>query len=97
MKRHNDKLSLRQSTGTSTAGAIGFSKEQVAIFFDLYEKELAARDYQPSLIFNVEETGLTVVQKKQTKNPRAQRQTSDWRFNRGIKGFFNNNCCMHKC
>jgi hypothetical protein len=33
----------------------------------LYEKELAAPDYPPSLIFNVDETGLTVVQKKQLK------------------------------
>jgi len=33
----------------------------------LYEKELAARDYPPSLIFNVDETGLTVVQKKRPK------------------------------
>jgi len=39
----------------------------LGIFFDLYEKELAAHDYPPSLIFNVDETGLTVVQKKQTK------------------------------
>jgi len=44
MKRHSDKLSLRQPTGTSTDRARGFSKEQVAIFFDLYEKELAAHD-----------------------------------------------------
>ena len=36
-------------------------------FFDLYEKELAAHDYPPSLIFSVDETGLTVVQKKQPK------------------------------
>jgi len=34
------------------------------IFFDLYDKELAARDYPPSLIFDVEETGITVVKKK---------------------------------
>jgi hypothetical protein len=40
MKQHNDKLSLRQSTGMSTARATGFSKEQVGIFFDLYEKSL---------------------------------------------------------
>ena len=64
MKRHSDKLSLRQPTGTSTARATGFSKEQVMIFFDLYDKELAARDYPPSLIFDVEETGITVVKKK---------------------------------
>jgi len=64
MKRHSDKLSLCQPTGTCTARAAGFSKEQVAICFDLYEKELAAHDYLPSLIFIVNETGLAVVQKK---------------------------------
>jgi len=42
IKRHSDKLSLGQPTGTSTARATGFSQEQVGIFFDLYEKELAA-------------------------------------------------------
>ena len=65
MKRHSDKLSLRQPTGTSTARATEFSKGQVEIFFDLYEKELAAHDYPPPRIFNVDETGLTVVQKTQ--------------------------------
>jgi hypothetical protein len=67
MKRHSDKLSLRQPTGTSTARVTGFSKEQVGIFFGLHEKWLAAYDYQPSRIFNVDNTGSTVVQKKQTK------------------------------
>jgi hypothetical protein len=67
VKRHSDKLSLGQPIGTSTSRAIGFSKEQVGIFFDLYEKELVARDYPPSLIFSVDETGLTVVQKKHPK------------------------------
>jgi len=47
MKRHSDKLSLRQPTGTSTARATGFSKEQVEIFFYLYEKGPAAHDYPP--------------------------------------------------
>jgi len=67
MKRHSNNLTLPQPPGTSTARATGFSKEQVGIFFDLYEKELAAHDYPPSLIFNVDETDLTVVQKKQPK------------------------------
>jgi hypothetical protein len=51
----------------STARATGFSKEQVGIFFDFYEKGLATHDYRPSLIFDVDETGLTVFQKKQPK------------------------------
>jgi len=43
----------------------------------LYEKELAAHDYPPSLILNVVETGLTVVQEKQTKllAPKGKGQT----------------------
>ena len=96
MKRHRDKLSLRQKTGTSTARATGFSKEQVRILFNLYEKELDARDYPPSRIFNVDETGLTVVQTKQPKNPHTQTKPSVWRFNCGRKGFFNN-ICMNVC
>jgi hypothetical protein len=67
MKRHSDKLSLPRSTGTSTARAADFSTDQVGIFFDLYEKELAAHNYPPSLIFNVDDASLTVVQKKQQK------------------------------
>jgi len=67
MKRHNDKLSLRQPIGTPTVRATGFSKEQAGICFHLYVKEFAAHDYPTSLTFNVEETGLTVVQKKQPK------------------------------
>jgi hypothetical protein len=49
MKRHSDKLSLPEPTGTSTTRATGFSKEQVGNFFVLYEKKLAAYDYPPSL------------------------------------------------
>jgi hypothetical protein len=66
------------------------TRNKLGIFVDLHEKLLAAYDYPHSLIFSVDETGLTVVQKK-TKNPRAQKQTSDWRFNCDIKGFFNSN------
>jgi hypothetical protein len=62
MKRYNEKLSLRQVTGISTARATGFSKEQLEIFFDLYEKELAGDDYPLSSIFNVDETGVTKSQ-----------------------------------
>jgi len=65
---------LRQPTGTSTARATGFSKEQVGIFFELHEKELAAYDYPTSLIFNLDETGLRVVQKKnkqKSSHPKA--------------------------
>ena len=67
---------MREPTGTRAARATGFSKEQVEIFFDLYEKELAVHDNPTSLIFNADENGLAVVQKKQTKilAPKGKRQ-----------------------
>jgi hypothetical protein len=55
---------VRQPTGTSTARARGFSKEQVRIFFDFYERALTAYEYPLLRIFNVDGTGLSVVQKK---------------------------------
>ena len=67
MERHSDKLSLRQPTGMSTDRATGFSKEHVGIFFGLYEKQPAAHDYPLSLIFILDETRLTAVQKKEPK------------------------------
>jgi len=61
MKRDSHKLALCQPTGTFIARATGFSKEQVGIFFDYYEKEPAAHDYPPSRIFNIDDTGLTLI------------------------------------
>lgn len=67
MQRHNQKLSLRTPTGTSVARVKGFNRESVGKFFDLYEEALEAHNYPPSRIFNVDETGLTVVQSKLPK------------------------------
>ena len=77
MKQHTDKLSLRQSTGTSTATATRFGKERLGIFFNLQEKELDSRDYPPSHIFKLDETGLTVPQKKHPNNSRTQSPNLD--------------------
>jgi len=77
MKGHSDNLSLRQSNRNIHRHSHRIQQEQVGIFFCLYEKELAAHDYPPSLILNVVETGLTVVQEKQTKllAPKGKGQT----------------------
>ena len=56
IKQDSHRLSLRQPIGTFTARATGFSKEKLGILFDLYEKQLAAHDNPPSLIFKVDET-----------------------------------------
>jgi len=83
---------------TATARATAFSKEQVAICCDLCGNELAAAvDYPPSLVFTVDETGLAVVQNKQTKilTPKGTRQTGAVTSHH--KGFHNDSCCTHQC
>ena len=64
LSRHKDKISVRAATGTSLARAKGFSKASVDAFFDLLEVEYARHNFEPSRIFNVDETGLSIVQSK---------------------------------
>lgn len=64
MGRHKNKLSLRKPTGTSFSRAKGFNKKEVGKFFDLLEKLYDKNKYPADRIFNVDETGLSVVQSK---------------------------------
>lgn len=63
MKR-NPKLSVRKPIGTSFARARGFNKEEVDKFFDLLDDVFKKYNFPPNRIFNVDETGLSVVQSK---------------------------------
>ena len=42
----------------------GFTKENVDNFFDVYEVEMAKIKFNPTRLFNVDETGITIVQHK---------------------------------
>lgn len=62
--RHKDKLSVRKPTATSHNRAKGFTKEKVQHFFKILQDEMDKKNFPPARIFNVDETGLTVVQSK---------------------------------
>ena len=64
LQRHKNTLSVRRPTGTSFARAKGFNKESVDNFFTLLEKEYEKHNFPANRVFNVDETGLTVVQNK---------------------------------
>jgi len=66
LKRH-PVLSLRTPEGISAARVKGFTSENVARFFDIYESEVGKVNHQAHRIFNVDETGITTVQHRRSK------------------------------
>ncbi|CAG7720556.1 unnamed protein product [Allacma fusca] len=65
--RHEDILSLRTGTPTSFARVTEFARGPVYRFFDLLEEIVSAKGFTADTIFNMDETGLTVVPSKQPK------------------------------
>ena len=66
-KRRHPLLSFRQPQPISIARAQGFTKEAVAEFFRILRPEMVKINFRPNRVFNVDETGITVVQHKSEK------------------------------
>lgn len=61
--RRNPELSVRAAQATSLARATSFNKTNVEAFYDNLQIVLDRHHYEPQNIYNVDETGVTTVQK----------------------------------
>jgi len=63
IKRHPE-LSLRKPQALSLARIKGFTKENVDKFYSILKAELEKIKFNPNRVYNVDETGITIVQHK---------------------------------
>ena len=61
--RRHPQLSIRTPQGTSICRAVGFNRPKVERFFNLYKECLQVNSYSANNIWNVDESGITNVQK----------------------------------
>ncbi|KAJ4449784.1 hypothetical protein ANN_01188 [Periplaneta americana] len=78
LKRH-PQLSLRKPQPLSLARIQGFSPENVQKIFSILEPELMKVNHNPLKIYNVDETGISVVQhvSESCSNERKERNTQN--------------------
>lgn len=64
ISRHTDMLPLLKPTAATLSKANGFNREDVGRFFDILDFELKKHKYPADRVFNVDETGISIVQSK---------------------------------
>lgn len=64
IRRHKNKITIHKPIGTSFSRANGFNKEAIDKFFDMLQTEYDKHSFSADRVYNVDETGLTVVQSK---------------------------------
>lgn len=64
-RKRNNSLSLRTPEATSIARAVGFNRPAVELFFNKLQDVFSRCEVPPHRIWNLDETGLSTVQKPQ--------------------------------
>ncbi|XP_072398329.1 uncharacterized protein [Diabrotica undecimpunctata] len=59
-----EEIAERKPTGTSYSRALGFNKENAQKFYQLLEDLYVKNEFTPDRIYNVDESGISVVQSK---------------------------------
>ena len=78
MASHSDDISLRRSEPTSTARARAFNQEAVNAFFDLQKTVQDMKRFTPDRVYNVDETGITIVPNRPSKIIASRGKETGW-------------------
>ena len=65
--RHSDDITLRTPEPTSAARARAFNQGAVNAYFDLLEMVHVAKRFTPDRVYNVDDTGITIVPNRPSK------------------------------
>ena len=94
MRRHSE-LSIRKPEATSISRAVGFNQGQVSIFFKVYKEMLESHKYTSTHVWNMDETGMTNVQKP-TKIITSKGEREVGKMTSGEKKRNNENLTAHQ-
>lgn len=62
-RKRNPQISLRKPSATSISRVTGFNKVEVELFYNNLETLMEKHNFEPTRIFNMDETGISSVQK----------------------------------
>ncbi|XP_054267225.1 jerky protein homolog-like [Macrosteles quadrilineatus] len=87
-RRRNPQISLRKPSATSISRVTGFNKQEVDLFFKNLNTVMDKYHFEPSRIYNMDETGISSVQKPgHILGPKGQKQVggaTSWERGRNI-------------